>query len=62
MRAWGFPGGTSGKESACQCRRRKKLQFNPWAGKIPWSREWYPFPVYLLGKFHGQRSLLVYSP
>ena len=21
---WGFPGGTSGKKSACQCRRPKK--------------------------------------
>ena len=32
----------SGKESACQCRRHRKYGFNPWAGKIPWSRalEW----------------------
>ena len=26
-----------GKESPCQCRR---LGFNPWIGKIPWSRKW----------------------
>ena len=26
----GFPGGTSGKESACQCRRFKRLEFDPW--------------------------------
>ena len=26
---WGFPGGTSGKESACQCRRLKRLGFDP---------------------------------
>ena len=35
----GFPGGTSGKELACQCNRRKRLRFNPWAGKIRWRRE-----------------------
>ena len=32
---WGFPGGTSGKEAACQCRRHERLGFNPWDGKIP---------------------------
>ena len=30
--------------------------------KIPWRREWQPTPVFLLGKFHGQRSLAGYSP
>ena len=29
----------SGKESTCQCRRRR---FNPWVGKIPWRRKWQP--------------------
>ena len=23
--------------------------------KIPWSRKWQPTPVFLPGKFHGQR-------
>ena len=27
---WGFPGGASGKEPACQCRRRKRSRFDPW--------------------------------
>jgi len=36
-------------------------RFNPWVGKIPWSRKWHPTPVSLPGKFHGQRSLAVYS-
>ena len=36
--------------------------FNPWIGKIPWRREWLPTPVFLPGKFHGQRSLTGYSP
>ena len=31
----GFPGGTSGKESACPCKRHKACGFNPWIEKIP---------------------------
>ena len=30
----GFPGGASGKELACQCRRCKRRGFDPWVGKI----------------------------
>jgi len=30
-------------------------------GKIPWRREWHPYPVFLPEKSHGQRSLLGYS-
>ena len=30
--------------------------------EIPWRREWQPMPVFLLGKFHGPRSLVGYSP
>ena len=26
---WGFPGGTSGKEPTCQCRRHKRHKFDP---------------------------------
>ena len=36
--------------------------FDPWVGKIPWKRKWQPTPVLLLGKSHGQRSLIGYSP
>ena len=56
------PGGASGKESACQCSRHKRLRFYPWVRKIPWSRKWQPTPVLLPGKFHGRRSLVGYSP
>jgi len=28
----------------------------------PWKREWLPTPVFLSGEFHGQRSLVGYSP
>ena len=30
--------------------------------KDPWRREWLPTPIFLLGDFHGQRSLVGYSP
>ena len=33
-----------------------------WVGKIPWRRKRQPTPVFLPGKFHGQRSLVGYSP
>ena len=36
--------------------------FDPWAGKIPWRREWLSTPVFLPGEFHGHRSLVCYSP
>ena len=50
----GFPHGSEGKESACQCRRPG---FDPWVRKIPWRREWLPTPVFLPRESHGQRSL-----
>ena len=42
MESSGFPGGASGKESTCQCRKRKRCGFNPWVGKIPWRRKSNP--------------------
>ena len=43
----GFPGGASGKEHSCQCRRHKRLEFDHWVGKIPWRRAWQPTPIFL---------------
>ena len=57
-----FPGGTSGKEHTCQCRRHRRCKFDPWVEKIPWSRKWQSAPVFLPGKLLGQRSLRDYSP
>ena len=54
----GFPGGTSGKEPACQCRRRERGGFVPWVRKVPRRRAWQPTPVFLPGEFCGQRSLV----
>ena len=53
----GFPGGTSGKEPTCQCRRHKSHGFNPWVRKIPWRRAWQSTPVFLPVESHGQRGL-----
>ena len=52
----------SGKEAACRCRRRRKGGFNPSVRKIPLSGKWQPTPVFLPGQFHGQSSLVGYSP
>ena len=51
-----------GKESTCQCRRHRRLRFNPWIRKVPRRRIWQLTPVLLPGEFHGQRSLAGYSP
>ena len=56
-----FPGDTV-VESACQCTRHKRHGFDPWVRKIPWRRKWHPTPVFLPGKFLGQRSLAGNSP
>ena len=49
----GFPGGSVVMQ---------KMQVHSWVGKIPQRRKWQPIPVFLPGKFHGQRSLVGYSP
>ena len=46
----GFPSGTRGRESACQCRRCKRLGFSPWVGNILWRKAWQPTPVFLPGE------------
>ena len=52
----GFPGGASGKEPTCQCRRHKRQGFDPWVGKIPWRRTWQSTPLFLPRESHGQRT------
>ena len=34
----------------------------PESGRPPWRRKWQCTPAFLPGKFHGQRSLVGYSP
>ena len=55
-----LPRWLSDEKSAC--RRCKRCGFDPWVRKIPWRRKWQPTPVFLPAKYHGQRSLVGYSP
>ena len=56
-----------GKESACQCRRGKRCNFNTWVRKNPWRRKWQPtlvffsFPQVLIGNSSVQFSHSVVS-
>ena len=50
----GFPGGATGKETTCQCKRHKRCRFDPWVRQIPWRRAWQPTPVLLPGESRGQ--------
>ena len=52
----GFPGGSDGKESACNVGDWGLIP----GGKIPLKKEWLPTPVFLPREFHGQRSLMGY--
>ena len=53
-----FPGGSDGKESACNAET--------WVQSLGWEdpleKGQLPTPVFLPGEFHGQRSLVGYSP
>ena len=57
---------TNGASLVAQMKKNlsavRRPGFNPWIGKMPWRREWLPTPVFLPGEFHGQRSLVGYSP
>jgi len=56
----GFPGGAVVKNPPANVGDTG--DFDPWVGKIPWSRKWQPTPIFLPGKSHRQRSLAGYSP
>jgi len=68
MNEWGFPGHSDSKESCST----GEMALNP--GLIPGSgrslgertgyplRNWLPTLVFLPGEFHGQKSLVGYSP
>ena len=56
----GFPGGNSGKEPTCQCRRHK-TRVDPWVGKISSRKACQPTAVFLPGECHRQRRLVGYT-
>ena len=57
-----FFGGSDSKESACQSKTCKRHGFDPWVGKISWSRKWQSTTAFLPGKSHGFRNLVDCSP
>ena len=46
----GIPGGASGKEPACQCRRHEGWGFDPSVRTIPWRRARQPTPIVMPGE------------
>ena len=60
----GFPGGSNGKEFACNAGNPGLIlglgRYPGW--EDPRRREWQPTPEFLPGEYHGQRSLVGYSP
>ena len=58
----GFPGGTVVKNLCAHGEDAREVGSIPGLGRSPWSRKWQPTSVFLLGKFHGQRSLVGYCP
>ena len=54
-----FPGGSEGKESACDAGDPGLI---PVLGRSPAEGNDYPTAVFLPGECHGQRSLVGYSP
>ena len=59
MKSRGYPGGSDGKEFACNAGDPGS---NPGSEWIPPTRDWLPTPVFLPGEFHGQKGLAGYSP
>ena len=55
----GFPGGAVVKNPPANAGDVRR-GYDPWVGKIPWSRKWQPTPIFLPGKSHGQKNLADY--
>jgi len=57
----GFPRGAVVKNPPVSAGDARDLGYSR-VRKISWSRRWQATPVFLHGEFHGQRSLMGYSP
>ena len=53
---------SGGSEDKSICLHYGRPSFNPWVRKMPCRRKWQPTPILLLGKSHGRRNLVGYSP
>ena len=62
VRVLGFPGGSVVQSLPASAGDAGDSGLIPGSGRFPWSRKWQPAPIFLPGKFHGQRSLVGYSP
>ena len=58
----GFPGGAVVKNLLANAGDARDAGLIPGSGRTPRGRKWQPILVFLLEKFHGQRSLEGYSP
>ena len=50
------------KNLPVNARDIKRHGFKPWVRKVPWRRAQQLTPGCLPGEFHGQRTLVGYSP
>ena len=57
----GFPGGTVVNNPPVNAGDTR-CGLDPWVRKISWRRKWQATPVFLPGKFHGQKSQEGYNP
>ena len=57
-----FPGSSVVKNPPTSAGDIRDMGSIPRSGRFPWRRKWQPTPIFLPGKFHGQRSLVGYSP
>ena len=55
---WGLPGSSDSKEYACNAGDKSSI---PGLGRSPGEENGKPTPVFLPGKFLGQRNLVGYS-
>ena len=58
----GFPAGLVVKNPPANAGDKRDTGLIPGSRRPPWRRKWLPTPVFLPEKFHGQRSLVGYSP
>ena len=49
------------KNSPANAGDVREADLIPGSGRFPWSRKWQATPVFLPGKFHGERNLVGYS-
>ena len=56
---WGFPGGISGKEATCHCRRRKRCGFDPWVRRSHGAEHNNPLQFSCLENPTGREAWLI---